>query len=231
MIALRPGTGRGITQTHGSRSRHAFSFGDYFDPAHMGFGALRVLNEIELSPAASLGCERRANVEILCWVVEGRVRRTCGATSSVLEPGDLHHLGAGRGLDDALANDCAQSPARLLQFWFTPSRVNAEPACAQRRASANPSGIALLASADGREGSLALRTPVELRLARLGVDEHLLQPCCLGQRLWMQVVDGDVDINGVRAMAGDAAVALHERQVELRARAATDVLLVALDAG
>lgn len=231
MIALRPGTARGTTRTEHSRHRHAFSFGDYFEPAHMGFGAMRVLNEIELAPGAQIECERRANVEILCWIIDGRVRRTCGAITTVLGSGDLHHLGAGRGIDDALANDSAHAPARILQFWFAPTRVNAEPVCAHRRASANAEGIVLLASVDGRDGSLAVRAPVELRLARLAAGDGLTQACCLGQRLWMQVAAGDVDVNGVRAVAGDAAVALNERHVDLRARAATDVLLVGLDAG
>ena len=231
MIALRPGTARGATQVHGTHVRHAFSFGDYFDPAHMGFGALRVLNEIALAPGASIEPERRANIEILCWVIEGRVRRTFGEVSTVLEPGDLHHLGAGRGIDDALANDSAQEPARVLQFWFAPGRVNAPPVCAHRRAAADGADVVLLASGDGRDGSLAVRAPIELRLARLEAGASHSQSCCLGKRLWMQVARGDVEVNGVRAMAGDAAVALNERHVELRARVASDVLLVGLDAG
>jgi len=232
MIALRPGTARGTTLAHGVRSRHAFSFGDYFEPAHMGFGALRVLNEIGLGAGATLECERRANVEILSWVAEGRVRRTCGAAECVIEAGDLHHLGAGRGIDEGLANDSTQASARLLQFWFTPARVNAEPVCAHHRtATANDAGLVLIASADGRDGSLAVRAPVEIRRARLAAGSIAVQSCCLGQRLWMQVVDGDVDVNGVRAVAGDAAVALNECRIELAARVASDVLLVGLGSG
>jgi redox-sensitive bicupin YhaK (pirin superfamily) len=91
--------------------------------------------------------------------------------------------------------------------------------------------MVLLASSDGRDGSLKVRAPVEIRLARLAAGSVAVQSCCLGQRVWMQVVDGDVDVNGVRVVAGDAAVALNERRIELSARGATEVLLVALPSG
>lgn len=230
MIAVRPGAARGVSRAAGSVVRHAFSCGDYFDPARMGFGPLRVLNEIELAPGAGLARERRANVQLLTFVIAGEVHRQSGDDSAVLAAGDAHVLGAGHGIEDGISNTSTDVPARLLQAWIQPARLNAAPHAAHRHGHAmNGSGPLLLASADGREGSIALRAPVDVWRARPSAGSPVGVACCFGRRMWVQVVAGEVEVGAVRAVAGDAAVVLNERRIELVAPSAADLLVFVAD--
>ena len=230
MLAVRPGAARGASSAIGSLVRHAFSCGDYFDPARMGFGPLRVLNEIELAPGAVLERERRANVELLDFVIAGEVRRQCGDGTVVLAAGDVHVLGAGHGIEDGLSNPSTEVPARLLQAWIQPAKLNAPPHAAHLRGNTlTGGGPFLLAAADRREGSIALRAPVEVWRARPSAGRPVGVGCCFGRRMWVQVVAGEVEAGGVRAAAGDAVIVLNERGVELAASSAADLLVFVAD--
>lgn len=215
MIAVRPASARGSSHRAGVVIRHAFSCGDYYDPAHMGFGPVRVINEIEFAPGASLARERRANVEILDWVVEGRIRRGHDDASSLLGRGDAHLLGAGSGVDESLANASPDEPARVLQIWFQPDRLNAAPRLGHAAQVMDAGDFVRLACADGCGGPLALHRDIEVfagRLADRGRKDHA---CCPGRRVWLQATRGVVEVNGVRIDRGDAAVALNETGIAL----------------
>src|SRR5688572_11528623 len=156
MIVQRPSSARGATVLPGRDSRHAFSFGGYYDPAWMGFGALRVLNEDRLDPGAGFDRARHANMELLTYVVAGELAHEDALGGAcVVGSGGLQWLSAGHGVEHAERNASASEPLQLLQIWIQPSRLNHEPAYATREAvPADARGWTLLASGDGRDGSL-----------------------------------------------------------------------------
>jgi redox-sensitive bicupin YhaK (pirin superfamily) len=226
MIAIRPAAARGTTRTDSLVSRHSFSFGDYYDPAHMGFGPLRVLNEEVLTPAAVGETQSHANMEILNWVVSGALH-PADSDGGVLRAGDLQCLSAGRGVAHGESNDSTAEPLHFLQIWIQPDRVNAQPRTEQRSfpACESHAGLRLVASADGCEGSVPIRSDVRVFVARLGAGVHVVHPLCLGRRAWLQVTEGSVEINGVKLTAGDGAAALHENRLDLLGLADAEVLL------
>ncbi len=229
MIALRPAASRGTTHSAGSTIRHSFSYGDYHDPSHMGCGALRVINEIELAPGASIASERRANIELLDFVVAGELKDASVATG-VLRAGDLHCLSAGSGSEDGgLANASSDQPARALQVWIQPDRLNAPPR-RSRTSSGGPDGVALLASAGGRDGAMPIRQDIDVHVVRLRAGERATHAVRLGRRVWLQVTAGSVAINGVQATVGDGVVAINERALGIAADDDSELLMFGMRA-
>lgn len=206
MIIERPSSARGHVQAGWLDSRHTFSFGGYYDPAWMGFGPLRVINEDRVDPGAGFAPHRHANMEILSYVVAGGLaHKDSAGGGGVIHPGEMQWMSAGHGVEHSEYNASQSQPAHFLQIWIQPSRLNHEPAYAQRPAiAADASGWTLLASADGRDGSLAVRQDVSVLDVRLGRGEsagHALDPARL---YWLQVVEGAIRANGRELQAGDA---------------------------
>ena len=224
MIALRPGASRGITRSAGTLVRHSFSFGDYYDPAHMGFGPLRVINEIELGPGATIDAEPRANIELLSWVLAGALRGGSVDPGGVLREHELACLSAGEGFTSGAANASGESATRVLQVWLQPDCVNAQPRFS-RTAATGHEGVLLLASADGRDGSSAIRQDVDVFSVRLRAGQCASHALRLDRRAWLQSTAGSMAINGVRAVAGDGVIALNENRIEFVAHDDAELLL------
>lgn len=214
MIAIRPAAARGSTQCGARSSRHSFSFGDYYDPAHMGFGALRALNESTLAPSPASPPEQHANMEILNWVVSGTLRDP--GTGRELKSGDLQCISTGRGLahSESNASDCEN--VRYLQIWIQADRANGPP-CASSGSFALQSGddLRLIAAADGKQGALPIRGDIRIHAARMLAGQRIRHSLCLGRRAWLQVTLGTLELNGVRLVAGDGAAVLNENRIEL----------------
>ncbi len=227
MIAVRPAASRGESRDACSRMRHTFSFRDYFEPAHMGFGALRVLNDIVVEPGASIGTGRLANMERLTWVVAGALRLRVGDREVVLREGDVHVLGAGLGIELSETNASDSEPAHLVQAWLQPDRVNAAVSEGVVLAT---SGLdaALVATPDGRDGSLVVRQDAGLHVLRPSAGVSCTRTIGAGRRAWLQVVGGAVRANGVRLEAGDGVAVLQERRIEITGCADAQVLMVDL---
>lgn len=196
--------GRGPAQVDWLDSRHTFSFGHYYDPAWMGFGPLRVINEDRVAPGAGFPPHRHANMEILSYVLSGRLaHRDSSGAEGVVGPGELQWMGAGHGVEHSEYNGSADEPVHFLQVWLQPDRVNAAPAYASR-APVEGDGWQLLASPDGAAGSIAIRQ--DARLYRVGLrKEHMagfdLEP---DRRYWLHVATGEVESGDSRLAAGDA---------------------------
>ncbi|UNK50993.1 pirin family protein [Lysobacter sp. S4-A87] len=206
MIIERPSSARGHVQTAWLDSRHTFSFGGYYDPAWMGFGPLRVINEDRVDAGAGFPPHRHANMEILSYVISGELaHKDSSGGGGVIGAGELQWMSAGHGVEHSEYNGSATAPVHFLQIWIQPSRLNHEPAYAQRPPiSADARGWTLLASPDGRDGSLAVRQDAivrDVRLDRGETAEHLLEPSRL---YWLQVVHGTISANGRALQAGDA---------------------------
>lgn len=211
MILLRQAAERGHADAGGLDSRHAFSSGDYYDPRWMGFGPLRVLDENRIAPGVALPPQRRANMEILTWVVAGALAHRDGSGAEcVLPPGALQCISAGRGGEHADANASDAAPVHFLRLWLQPDRVNAPPTCAQRGFAAEALAERLcLVAAPAAEaaacGALGIRQDARVYAARLPPGRSITYPLPPGRRAWLQVVRGEIDLEGMRLGAGDGA--------------------------
>lgn len=224
MITLRPSPQRGQADFGWLDSRHTFSFGHYYDPLHMGFGALRVINEDKVTPGAGFGTHGHRNMEIISYVVQGALaHRDSTGTGSVITPGDVQLMSAGRGIQHSEMNGSKTEGVHFLQIWIQPNVMNTEPGYAERRF-ASTEGLTLLVSPDGRDGSLSMKQDADLHRAILptgGTARLELRR----NRAWVQVVHGELDVNGARLRAGDGAALDEVTALDLVARAPTEALL------
>lgn len=212
MLIERPASARGQGGADWLDSRHTFSFARYYDPAWMGFGPLRVINEDRVAPGAGFAPHRHANMEILSYVLEGALaHRDDSGGGGVIRAGELQWMSAGHGVEHSEYNASDSEPVHFLQVWIQPDRLNAQPAYAQRTAlddGAHGRWV-LLVSPDGAEGSIAIRQDARLLVARLDADSVIEHPLAPQRRYWLQVTRGVVE-SGVgetgrrRLAAGDA---------------------------
>lgn len=211
MPTLRPAAARGHTRTSWLDSRHSFSFGRYYDPAQMGFRALRVLNEDVVAPGSGFPPHHHANMEILTWVLEGALaHRDSSGGAGVIRAGELQRMSAGHGIEHSEYNAADDAPVHFLQIWIQPNRVNLAPSYAQRAfdASALRDRLCLLAAPAGSEGdALALHADARVYAARLGAGIEAHHRPAPGHGVWVQVVRGEVTLDGTRLTQGDGAAA------------------------
>ena len=186
--------------------RHGLAGGPGHDPAWMGWGALRVANELRIAPGAMGARQPRANMEILSYVLEGALAQRDDAGATVVAAGTLQWIGAGHGVDYAEGNAASDAPLHLWQAWIQPARVNARPDRAQRRfpADGRRGRWALLASPDGADGSLAIRQQARLHATCLGCGEALGFELDPERRYWLQLLRGAALVDGEPLAAGDA---------------------------
>jgi redox-sensitive bicupin YhaK (pirin superfamily) len=229
MITIRPANERGTTKIDWLDSRHSFSFGDYFDPAHLGFRSLRVLNDDVVAPGAGFGMHPHRDMEILTWVLEGELEHqdTLGSHSSI-RPGELQRMTAGTGILHSEYNPSETDRVRLLQIWLLPERKGLRPGYEQKLfpAEGRNGRLQLVASHDGREGSLSIHQDADVYVANLGADQavsHDLQPNRLA---WIQVARGAVVLNGRRLEVGDGAAVTGEPNLRLTGADAQSELLL-----
>ncbi|MFC5571508.1 pirin family protein [Lysobacter yangpyeongensis] len=218
MIVDRPADSRGRGGADWLQSWHTFSFARYYDPAWMGFGPLRVINEDRVAPGAGFAPHRHANMEILSYVLEGGLaHRDDNGGGGVIRAGELQWMSAGHGIEHSEFNASDAEPVHFLQIWIQPDRLNAQPAYAQRApVGADADGRwLLLVSPDGAEGSIAIRQDAKLYVTRLppgaGI-ERTLEP---QRRYWLQVTRGTVDVAG-RTLGAGGAIGLVDEPGPLR---------------
>lgn len=200
------GRSGGANGPAGLDSRLGFSSGGYYDPAWMGFGALRLLNETRVDPGAGFAPDRRANMDILSYVLGGALLHhdDCGGELRV-GPGELHWLGAGHGVDSADRNASATQPLHLLQIWIQPDRLNARPAGAHSPAPSGRDGeFVLRASRDGARGGVPVRQDLLLYSLSLAPGTQARFQLDGGRWYWLQVAQGRIEIDGRVLEAGDA---------------------------
>ena len=236
MIVQRPAIARGVARTGWLDSRHTFSFGHYHDPAWMGFGPLRVINEDRVAPGAGFPPHGHANMEILSWVLSGALaHRDSSGGGGELRAGELQWMSAGHGVEHSEYNASREVPVHFLQIWIQPDRVNAPPAYSQRAFAedARRGRWALLASPDGAGDSIAIRQQARLHATLLGAGEALEFALDPRRRYWLHVAQGAVGANGQALGAGDALGLVEEGgALRLAGSGATpaDVLLFDLPA-
>jgi hypothetical protein len=228
MLTVRRSDERGHANHGWLDSRFSFSFAEYYDPAHMGFRALRVINEDHIAAANGFGKHPHRDMEILTYVLSGTIAHedSTGARGT-LTPGELQHMTAGSGVLHSEMNPSATEECHLLQVWLLPNQRGLAPAYEQKRFAVldEPNRFHALATKDGRSGSFVLHSDAALLAAKLDADAKLTQPLTAGYG-WLQVARGSVTVNGTELEQGDAIAAGDEHELQLAAGAAGAELLL-----
>ncbi|WP_017301854.1 pirin family protein [Nodosilinea nodulosa] len=208
MITVRPASERGAANFGWLDSRHTFSFGNYYDPRHMGFASLRVINEDKVTPSQGFGTHGHRDMEIITYVLDGALEHKDSiGTGSVIRPGDVQRMSAGTGIRHSEFNASDTEPVHFLQIWILPETEGIDPGYEQISIApeAKQGQLRLVGSRDGRNGSVTIHQDVSLYATTLAdgdAVEHTLTP---GRVAWVQVVRGAVDLNGQALTAGDGA--------------------------
>jgi redox-sensitive bicupin YhaK (pirin superfamily) len=231
MITLRKSDERGAADHGWLDARHTFSFADYYDPEQLGFRALRVLNEDRVAPKMGFGMHPHRDMEIVTYVIEGALQhRDSMGHSAVMRAGDVQRISAGTGIQHSEVNASPTEPVHLLQIWLVPDHKNARPAYAEKSfAQAERGRLHLVASKSGREDSIAINQDTDLWLGKLDKGDFAKHPLGAGRHAWVQVIRGDLDVNGKTLHAGDAAAVSDETTLRLAATSAADFLLFDLN--
>jgi redox-sensitive bicupin YhaK (pirin superfamily) len=228
MIVIRERDDRGKSDFGWLDSRHTFSFGGYHDPAHPGFRVLRVLNEDRVAPGAGFGTHPHRDMEILSWVVEGAMEhRDSTGTGSVIRPGEIQRMSAGTGITHSEYNASETDALHFLQMWILPERRGLEPSYEQKSfpLEEERGRLVLLASQDGRDGSVRVHQDVALFAARLATGNRVEHPIAPGRHAWLQVVRGRVTAGERPLEAGDGASVSEEPGLALEAATEAEVLV------
>lgn len=214
MLDVRSAQERGHAKHGWLDSYHSFSFADYYDPKFNGFRDLRVLNEDRIAPGKGFGIHPHRDMEIITYVLEGSLEHLDSlGNGGVLTPGVVQHMSAGRGIRHSEFNHSKTEPLHLLQVWLIPNKNGVDPCYAQSRypVAEEQDRLHLVASADGRDGSLAMMSDARLYLARLNPKAAIEYVFARERFGWLQVARGGVTVNGFSLQQGDAlAVSLEE---------------------
>jgi quercetin 2,3-dioxygenase len=225
MIEIRPSEERGHNQLSWLDSRFTFSFDQYYDPEHVQFRSLRVINEDRVAPGGGFPTHPHRDMEILTWILEGAIEhRDSSGGSGVIRPGELQHMTAGRGVMHSEFNPSREKPVHLLQIWILPERKGLDPSYEQLSfPDAELRGkFALVA---GPKAPVTIHQDANLYIARLDAGTEAKQTLERGRHAWMQVARGAVELNGTKLKAGDGAAISDETEIGVRASEASEVLL------
>ena len=209
------------------RSFHSFSFADYYDPEHMGFGPLRVINEDRIRPGTGFGTHGHRDMEIISYVLEGALaHKDSAGNGSTIVPGDVQRMSAGRGVQHSEFNH-EKAETHFLQIWIEPDVRGIAPEYEQRHVAAEEKRgrLRLIASPDGAQGSLKIHQDARIYAALLDGKEHAVHPLGSGRRAYVHVARGKVSVNDSDLEAGDAVQASGVERIELRRGEAAEVLL------
>jgi quercetin 2,3-dioxygenase len=227
MIKIRKAAERGHTQIGWLDSRHSFSFGDYYDPKQMGFSVLRVINDDVVAPARGFGTHPHRDMEILTYVTQGAVEhRDSIGTHGVIPAGEVQIMSAGTGIQHSEMNPSPSEPLRLLQIWMLPDAPGIKPRYEQRQLPRpDHEGFALVASPDGRDGSLTIHQDVAIDAAFLPRDAAVSRALPPSRKAYVQMVRGAVTLNGIPLGPGDGAQIADESQLAFSATDDAELLL------
>jgi redox-sensitive bicupin YhaK (pirin superfamily) len=233
MLTVRPAAQRGHARHGWLDSWHSFSFGDYYDPQHVHFGPLRVINEDRVQASQGFGTHSHADMEIISYVLEGELEhKDSMGTGSIIRPGDVQRMSAGRGVQHSEFNPSATQPVHFLQIWIIPDARGIAPEYEQRTI---PEGekrgrLRLLASPNGEEESLRLHQNARILSGLFAGPEQAQHALALGRLGYVQLARGAASINGVRLQAGDGALLREESAVRIADGENAEILVFDLPA-
>ena len=228
MITLRPARERGHAEHGWLESWHTFSFAGYHDPLHVGFRDLRVINEDRVQPGRGFATHSHREMEILSYVIDGALEhRDSLGNGSVIRPHEVQRMSAGTGISHSEFNPSRAELVHFLQIWILPEREGIAPGYEQRAfpPEERRSRLRLVASRDGREGSVTIHQDVSVLLALLAPGDRVEHPLRAGRHAWVQVVRGRLELGGRPLAAGDGAAISGEPAVRLAAQDESEALV------
>jgi redox-sensitive bicupin YhaK (pirin superfamily) len=221
MLTIRKSTERGHANHGWLDSHHTFSFASYYDPDHMGFGPLRVINEDRVAPGRGFGAHPHRDMEILSYVLKGKLahRDNMGHTE-VLGPNEIQHMSAGSGVTHSEFNGSESEPVHFFQIWIEPKSRGTKPRYAQLKfePEAKLNRFKLLASPNEVPGAATINQDSSVSVAELTPGKSLSYELTIGRQAWVHVIRGEVAVNGTKLGTGDAAAVKDEQQLELAAQ-------------
>lgn len=228
MIDFRKSEERGHANHGWLDSFHSFSFADYYDPQHMGFGPLRVINEDRVSAGAGFGTHAHRDMEIITYVLEGELaHKDSLGNGSVIRPGNVQRMSAGSGVRHSEYNHSPDSAAHFLQIWIQPDVTGIAPEYEEKNfdVSQKRGRLRLIASPEGSEGSVAIHQDARIYAGLFDGDERADFELAEGRRAYLHVVRGEIAVDGKALKAGDAVKITQQPQLEIRNGNQAEVLL------
>jgi redox-sensitive bicupin YhaK (pirin superfamily) len=228
MIELRKATARGHANHGWLDSYHSFSFADYHDPRHMGYASLRVINEDTVQPGQGFGTHGHRDMEIITYILEGALEhKDSMGNGSVIRPGDVQRMSAGTGVTHSEFNHSRDDLVHFLQIWILPAVTGIAPGYEEKYfdAASKRCRLRLIASDDGRDGSVKIHQDAAVYAALLDGDERVTHALAAGRKAYVHVARGNVTVNGQALVAGDAAKISGEAAVAMTDGKNAEVLL------
>lgn len=228
MLTVRKSNERGLADHGWLKSRHTFSFADYYDPQFMGFGPLRVINEDRILGGTGFDTHPHRDMEIISYVISGGLRhRDSMGNVAVIKPGEVQRMSAGTGIRHSEYNDQLQETTHFFQIWIQPNKAGVAPGYGQKsfESELKSQKLVHVISPDGRDGSISIHQDANMFISRLSKDQSLNYKLASERRLWIQVVKGSLRINNAEVMTGDAVAAKDIGSAEIFAKEDSEILL------
>jgi quercetin 2,3-dioxygenase len=228
MITFRDRLTRGHTRTGWLDSRHSFSFGEYRDPALMGFRSLRVINEDRVIPGAGFPQHGHRDMDIISYVLEGAIQHKDSiGNGTVIRPGEVQRMSAGTGIQHSEFNASPTEPVHFLQIWIIPDRRGLAPSYEQKPfpLEERRGKLRLVAAPGGQDGAVTLHQDARLYIANLAAGERVDHQIATGRGAWLQVARGIARLNGTELREGDGAALEDEPRASIAAETDAEVLL------
>jgi len=228
MITVRKSNDRGQVDLGWLKARHSFSFGHYYDPRHMGFRALRVINEDRVAPSTGFDTHPHRDMEIITYIYRGEIlHKDSMGHEGVVRAGEVQRMSAGRGVLHSEHNPSSSDPLQLLQIWIQPDETGLTPEYEQMTLSREErrNRWQCVVSPEGKAGSMKIHQDASLYAALLDPDTRLTYSLSPGRYGWLQVVQGELEINGTPLAAGDGAALADESLLALNAQSSTEMIL------
>jgi quercetin 2,3-dioxygenase len=228
MLLIRRSDDRGRARLGWLDSRHTFSFADYHDPRFMGYGPLRVINEDRVQAGQGFGTHGHSDMEIISYVLEGELaHRDSMGNGSVIRRGDVQRMSAGTGVQHSEFNNSKSDLVHFFQIWLFPDQRGLAPGYEEKHFEDDEKRgrLKLVASRDGRSGSVVVHQDADLYSALLSAGDEVTHATERTRKGWVQVASGAVTVNGEQLAAGDGAAIAYEDNVAIRASSDTELLL------
>ena len=229
MISVRKAEDRGVSRISWLDSRHTFSFSEYYDPEHMGFRSLRVINDDRVAPAGGFGTHGHRDMEIITYVLDGEIaHRDSLGTGSVIRPGDVQKMSAGTGIRHSEFNNSQTQPVHFLQIWIIPDRNGVAPGYQQLNFSreAKLGKLLLVASNEKRDDIIHIQQDAKMYVTVLeSADQRVEHTLAADRHAWVHVARGSAVVNGNVLKEGDGAAISTESKIEISGSPSAEVLL------
>jgi hypothetical protein len=228
MLTIRKSEERGFANLGWLSSHHTFSFADYYDPKHMSFKTLRVINEDIIAAKAGFGTHPHKNMEIITYIVKGALEHQDSmGTKAIIRPGEVQRMSAGTGVFHSEYNPSATEEVHLFQIWISPKQNGVKPEYEQKsfEHDLKTKNLALVASEDARDGSISILQDADMYISRLKKGDHLLFSIRQNRGVWLQVVKGSLQINDQQLKTGDALSSEQAQELKILAGEESEFIL------